>query len=357
MTSSAAQASTPITSLGATSAPGFLACRLQFALGRGVGSRPPGAISPPALLGDACHAVLESLTASRAITGDGWQEALEAAWTIALADLDDRLPAGEDPRSWRGFNLARARLKNVAERLRELLSEFDPGASFVCEEKMTALNGALVGRPDLVIRASDRHWIVDYKTGGVVDPATSESRPEYVTQLQLYAVLEHAETGDWPSRGFLLPFVESSLDIDLIPSECERVAADLSAAVDAYNERVPAAQPASPSPHACRWCRHAVECDAVWQACQADWAPQVHLATGAVAQTATSGLGAGTIIVDVDGGTVQKGRIAVTGVDTILATTWGELEPGMKIRLSGLRKERGERTFSLAPWGTVGLEV
>src|SRR6202012_762598 len=106
--------------------------------------------------------------------------------------------------------------------------------------------GKWVGKPDLAVLGKRVHWIVDYKMGGVLDYGTDAPKSVYVSQLQLYAVLEHARTGEWPGLAYLLPFKQRTVKVPIDPSSCEELASRLETALAGFNECVPETQPASP---------------------------------------------------------------------------------------------------------------
>jgi hypothetical protein len=280
-----------------------------------------------------------------------WEEGLGRTWSEALGRLAAALPDGVEPSGWNGYKLARARMRGVALRLRELLTPLGEEVELICERRMTALGERLIGKPDLVILGEGVHWIVDYKTGGVLDFETRLPKAEYVTQLQQYAVLEHERSGEWPSTGFLMPFRHRTIEVELDPVACDRLAALVAAAVNEFNEWAPATQPASPMPANCQWCGHAAECEEVWEVCDESWAPQVALTEGVVVQAAHSEIGLMTIVVDVSRGTLGEGRIAIKGDPNVTALP-ESLEPGARMRASGLRR-KGERTYSLVPWSEL----
>jgi PD-(D/E)XK nuclease superfamily len=342
-----------IESLGVTSAPALLGCRRRYELAR----RPSGSggfFSIPAALGDLCHESLQRTTETRAILSEDWEEALGFAWEEALAQLSERSPEGSDPASWPGFKVAKARTRNVATRLREALRPLGGEVELICERRMAALDGRLIGKPDLVVNCEAGHWIVDYKTGSALDFETEQPREEYVAQLHLYAVLEHARSEAWPTRGILLPFSQRTVDLELEQEACERLAAAVDAAIEAFNQRAPEPQPAAPSISSCQWCGNATKCDAVWDSCDESWAPTVSLAQGTVAQVARSETGLATIVFDLEAGSLGHSRIAIKA-DPDLVAGLDSIQPGAQLRASGLRRSRGERTFSMAPWSQLGV--
>lgn len=327
----------------------MLGCPRRYELAQASPAKASPGFSIPAALGDLCHESLQRATETRTILSEQWEEGLRLAWEESLARLRKRAPEGSDPEGWPGFKVAMARTKNVASRLRDLLCPLGDEVELICEQRMTALGGRLVGKPDLIINCPKGPWIVDYKTGSVLDLETEQPREEYATQLRLYAVLEHGRSHAWATRGILLPFSQSSVDIQLEQENCERLATLVEAAIEEFNQRHSEAQPAAPSPSHCQWCRGATHCDAVWGSCEESWAPQVGLAQGTVAQVACSETGVTTIVLDLEGGTLGQGRIAILA-DPALATGLELIQSGKRLRATGLRCRRGERTFFVAPW-------
>jgi hypothetical protein len=336
--------------VGVTSAGTLLACPRRIELDRAPRQAPPqaSAYSAPAVLGDICHATLEALVEEQALLRPGWQEEVEAFWTEASARVSAQIP-GLDPTALPSHDLFRARTALVADRLREMLAPLGPEVELTCEEPMAALEGRLRGKPDLIARAPSGHWVIDYKTGGVLETQTDLPRTAYRSQLRLYAVLEHERTGAWPDHAFLLSFTQGIVEIAVVPDECADLADSLAAALDAFEARIPGPQPAWPAPEVCRWCEHALACEAVWRECEEDWAPEVGLAEGIVAQAARAATGVTTVVADLDGGTLGAGRSAIRVPSVRLLP---ELAPGTRIRSSGLFR-RGGQTFELGPAGAI----
>lgn len=336
--------------IGVTSAGTLLACRLRVQLdrsGRTSSERQPTS-NAPAVLGDICHAALQQIVESRAILGPTWEAATGEAWEVAGRRISAE-NGGFDPTSLPNHDLARARTFVVAGRLSEMLLPLGPQVELICEQPMSALDGRLLGKPDLIARGASCHWIIDYKTGGVREWGTQLPRESYRSQLRLYAVLEHERTGAWPELAFLLPYAEATVEVAIAPEECRQLAESLGRALEAFDERSPGRQPASPDPETCRWCSHAVECDAVWEECGEEWSPEVLLAEGRVLQSARAATGSGTVVLELEGGTVGMGQAAIrlpASDDMPLPAA------GARARACGLRR-RGERTFVMTDRGVI----
>jgi hypothetical protein len=340
---------TESTRIGVTSGT-LLACRLRAQLDRSArtSSERQPTLNAPAVLGDICHAVLQQIVESRAILGPTWEAATEEAWEVAGTTISTE-NGGLDPTRLPNHDLARARTFVVAGRLSEMLLPLGPEVDLTCERPMSALEGRLVGKPDLIARSASGHWVIDYKTGGVLEWGTHVPRESYRSQLRLYAVLEHERTGSWPDLAFLLPYAEATVEVAVGPEECQQLAESLGRALAAFDERSPDPQPASPDPGTCRWCSHAVRCDAVWEECGEEWPPEVLLAEGRVLQSARAATGSGTVVLELEGGTIGVGKAAIrlpASDDMPLPRA------GARARACGLRR-RGERTFAMTDRGVI----
>jgi CRISPR/Cas system-associated exonuclease Cas4 (RecB family) len=338
------------TRIGVTSAGTLLGCRLRVQLDRS--TRTSAAKQPtfnaPAVLGDICHAALQQIVESRAILGPDWEAATEEAWEMATAKITAETGVVDLTRL-SNHDLARARTFVVAGRLGEMLAPLGPEVELTCEQPMSALDGRLLGQPDLVARNDSCHWIVDYKTGGVLEWGTQVPRASYRSQLRLYAVLEHERSGIWPDLAFLLPYAEATVEVAIAPEECRQLAYSLGQALEAFDERSPEPQPASPDPDTCRWCSHATACEAVWQECGEEWSPEVLLAEGRVLQAARAATGSGTVVLELERGTIGVGQAAIR---VPAGEEMPVLAPGSRARASGLQR-RGERTFALTGRGVI----
>jgi PD-(D/E)XK nuclease superfamily len=245
--------------------------------------------SPAARLGTVCHRVLE-LAGVGALPPAGdphWREAFEAAWTEAIAEQEkerQRNPLEAHwppPARWPYYAARKVATRRLCKRISESTSppgERD-GALLNAPEKLQeqrqqAFDGKLRGRAD-VTRRSPQSAIEDYKTGSVLDDESAEIKPQYRTQMLLYAVLEHETTGVWPKHATLIPLRGEPIVIDVDPAEANAAAEAALVALEEYNRRVdndaPAIDLATPTPNACRFCPYAIECPAFWSSADESW--------------------------------------------------------------------------------------
>ncbi len=335
------------------------ACRLWMSYsrsGEGVKSSP----TAYQVLGDVCHRVLERLVASRAILEDEWQARMEEEFEAAINDAVEALEGDAQdallgpPPTWPGFAARRARLQKACSRLRILLQGAGSDAAFVCEQPMTALETRLRGRPDLIVRDSAHHWVVDYKTGAVLEGETELPKAGYVRQLRLYAAMEREASGVLPDHAWLVPLKGTPVEVPIAEEDCAAAAEEFLSELDAYNETAPDAQPGSPSVDACGWCPHAGTCPEFWSACGEEWAAQLLAARGSVIQAQSTVIGGVTVSVAVDRGSVPHDRISVRGISSSEHPAALGLEPGSEVAIRGLRPlSEDSATFTLWPGASV----
>ncbi len=336
-----APASAPLEWLSPSAYEVLRTCPLRLSYAR---SMPPARSSPTPqrVLGDVCHQVLERLTASGRIRDPDLDAAISAELEEALQDAESQLGRSRPrslagpPSTWPGFATKRARLRKAAVRLHALLVKAGPDAEWLFEQPLTALAGRLRGRPDLVVRSRDQHWIVDYKTGPIQEE-DGLPKSAYVRQLRLYGVLERAAAGELPSRAYLVPLKGEPLEVPLSERECHDVVEDLVREVSRYNATAPSPQPGSPSAEACSWCPFAGGCPDFWATCDANWAPKLVAARGVVVRVQQTVIGGATVAIEVRDGSVAADQIVVRGISASEHPSVAEIEPGCQISIRGLR--------------------
>jgi CRISPR/Cas system-associated exonuclease Cas4 (RecB family) len=303
----------------------------------------------PAAIGTACHRVLQRLVEERWRDGDRLDEQVEVAWCEEAAKAREEAVASALP----GEPLARARLKKAARALAEILAQAGEDAQLVCEERASALSGKLVGQPDLVVRSSTSHWVVDYKSGSARD-AAGDPREHYITQVQLYCVLEHERTGLWPSKGVVLPLRGQRVDVEVDPERCVATARAAVAALDAYNERAPEPQPARPSAEHCRWCQGLARCDSVWTQADPEWAEEnVFFVRGPVTKVVASEMGTTTLQVRPTGGTLPEPLVWLRGMSRNAHPALERVSEGTEVIAGRMRPDRDPGVYRLAADGLL----
>lgn len=263
--------------------------------------------SPAIRLGDACHHVMDYLVSTRCLLGDQWDVDLQRKWREeidrerAVQTSDDQVRWGQ-PEAWPNYELKRARLRNLARSVRQLMLDLPSEAHLLTEHELSGRGGLLVGRADLVVRSAECHIIVDYKSGSVVDAVTLAMIPAYENQLRIYAALEREESGEWPQKAVLMPLNGPPIELVINPIQCDALADEAVARLDAYNLAVPGPQPATPSPDACRRCAASCHCPEFWTAYGPAWTTDLIALRGEVADVSLTSLGGITIRVQVEVG-------------------------------------------------------
>lgn len=355
--------SRPITSVSPTRSAALVACALHVAYSQhGQGQAPR---SPQQVLGDVSHEVLEALVTSGAIRGHAWQDEIEPLWQAICGRV--ARPADPDPREtwrmastpagWPGYAIKRARLTKAAGRLHDLLMTADASAGLISETPMSTADGRLQGRPDLIVRDPSGSWVVDFKSGAVLEGPDQAPREAYVRQLHLYALLEAATSGRWPSRAFLLPLSGPVVEIPLDRAHAEMLLDEALAAVDAFNARVPGPQPGSPAPQTCRYCPWSTACPEMWHAVDKSWAEQLTAVCGLVTRAAHTQLGGVTITLEVAAGSLTASAISIRAVSPVEHPSVAPLKPGDQVAVVGLRQLHDSDEFALPTWGRLALRT
>lgn len=342
--------SSPIERLAPTSSEVLHECPLRYSFAQ---ASAPGTFrgTPATRLGTIAHNVLDTAVRERLLWREDWRNELEKVWdTEAHAEEVRAAAAGvADPANrWPGYQLKRARLFQVAGRVRSHLEDLPAGAEVLTEVALSAADGLLHGRADLIIRSPACHQIIDYKSGGVLDRETSQPHAAYVRQLQLYAFLEHASSGSWPTSAHLFPLHGLPVEIDVHPQTCERLAHEALSALAAYNSLVPGEQPARPSPEHCRWCPAAAGCTAFWDTCDDSWVTDVRAVAGCVTARFDTALAGMTISLAPRAGTLGAETVVVKNLDTSVHPNAAAIEVGDDVALVGLIVDSASRAYRLA---------
>lgn len=345
-------------------------CFLRAGLGRSKEARAFVLGHPKAWLGTAYHRVLERFPyASRA--GGDLETVLDALWDAAVAiqvvravghPLDKRFGL---PERWPGYHLAKAAVRlRALQQLGQARFTHDPGPASVAstrvvgqppaspdlrEDEFVALQGKLIGKPDVVRPGAGE--IVDYKTGGVLEHDEEANadvvKPAYVRQLRIYGYLVRQALGSWPVRGVLLPVAGPGVEIELTPADCEGAAFEAVSLLNAYNAAVGAANAAAlaaPSPQACKWCSFKLICDPFWAAADPSWSGQLEGAAieGVVlaAPAAIHGGAAMSLNLGVGRGTEVRTEVHLGPLNPAVFPLVGGLAVGDRVRVVGLRVRR-----------------
>src|SRR5437660_5562864 len=136
------------------------ACALRVAFGRQEHGA-VGVVHPAAILGTLCHAVLEEMVVTKAFWAADWTERLTETWSRRAVESQQAYPLLGPAESWPGFQIKRARLKPLLERLRALIGDAETDDLFT-EVELWSRDQTLFGRADLVVRGATS-LVIDYK--------------------------------------------------------------------------------------------------------------------------------------------------------------------------------------------------
>ena len=241
--------------------------------------------SPQIVIGNAAHKLKEVGTRGdlaglagadlRNEASKLWDEevALGHGEMVARALGDPPMPA-----AWPGYQLSR--MSAIKDLEASPVETFFHGASASAdpEVQLTAHDGAITGRVDLVRVTADGVEIVDYKTGDLFErESQGDGEPPlkaaYRRQLLLYAYLYHEGSGAWPTRVTVQKADGSqSVSFRPDPAEAESLAAEALGLLKRFNRDAKAgALQASPSQDACRACPFKAACPSFFDAAGEEW--------------------------------------------------------------------------------------
>jgi RecB family exonuclease len=325
------------------------ACPLQLAFAT-QGSRAGAVPGDRQRIGQICHDVLESLVRDGQLRSSTWPASLEARFVELLARNQ-----GAKGATVRGSRLAFARLRKVAGRMADLVQQLPADAEVLTEEELTAADGRLFGRLDLIVRSAGRHMIIDYKTGSFLEPGTAQLKATYERQLMLYAYLEAEASGSWPEEAVLVPFGAEPVTLNIDPNACQRLSQDVLAALDQWQAWIGRPPPANASTSTCRWCPFAARCPEFWAACNTSWSDDLLAMRGRVTSIATTPLGGVTLQIASTQGSVL-GAVAVRNVEPAEFPGLMNMGVGDAIAIVGMRNDANERVFTTAPAARLSLD-
>lgn len=232
----------------------LLACPLKIAFEQ---AQPPTRApsgSPAAQLGLTAHRAIELFFA------DG-SNSIEDAWQQACHEMSDQ---SVDVEALTGARRMRLRLHQRLPALVHFVEQQSP-RQIILEEALACQDVALTGRPDMVL-VGHAITVVDYKSGTVERDVGVNSA--HAQQLAVYAWLAAHSLRSEDVHAVLFSLRRGILAVDVSPTTRDSIVRRALDARDAYNERVPGPQPATPSQDACNWCPHACPCPAAWEALQ-----------------------------------------------------------------------------------------
>ena len=326
---------------------GLSSCLLRMAYGSDSATGAQGPSTQAARLGTAVHEVLQAAGEGKlGSTGDTeWEDAFTSAWATAIADQADaasRSPVESrwgPPERWRYFGMRKVEAKRLARQISAEVS--GPGGQpQIAEHSARAFGGKLAGRADVVLRGP-KHEIRDYKTGAVTDPDSDDLKAEYRTQMLLYAVIEHDETGEWPTTATIISLRGARVEIPIEPSEAMACAENALEALAKYNAAVKAGAAltrlASPAPGNCRFCPYAARCPAFWETAEPAWEEAgIRAVAGRVLSVENAQKGHVALELAVEAGSKPAGSTWVHAIDPSVFPVVAEVSPETFIAATSL---------------------
>jgi RecB family exonuclease len=320
-------------------------CPLQVAYDLAAAQGGPARPNAAALPGIAAHNALEALVARRVLQESDLAALAAAAWHSAICEAlgivgSPREVARIEP----GYYIFAARLAKTAQSLARLVVDAD-----TCEPELglSSRDGLIRGRADLVVVQGDDLWVADYKSK-LRDPASnSRVEDEYTLQLRLYAYLLHQQLGRWPSRGVLLPLDGPPVNVHVDPESSEAVAEDARRTLTAFQALSLGAQPARPSPAACRFCPHAASCSPFADSLSPDWAAELLACIGIVQAVEGSRRGGFAVSVEIAAGSLDEMLVWIVRVPADSLPDSAEALVGTRIVALGLAPTGQKATYRL----------
>lgn len=228
---------------------------------------------PRAWLGTAFHKVMEASRRSGATAAtleEAWAAAIrQAAAAAAHHLLDARFAV---PERWPGYFLVRQRALSSAQRV---IATSTSGARpsvprregvSATERELQARGGRLAGRPDRF----DGRILTEYKSS-MPDPAWrgAEAVIEgFRRQLRLYAAIIAEAMGRWPLQGRVVAASGQTVDVPLVPADCDAEASAALASLDDLNVGLAGCVAleglARPGEDSCSGCPFQALCPAFW---------------------------------------------------------------------------------------------
>ncbi len=344
----------PVQPIGAVSPSlinALLACPARVFLDAGDSGKGRGT-SSPSMLGSAVHAALEELVLTGSIWNDDLRTTVRSSWVRALGVV--AASTYVDVTALPGFFIKQARLEATARRLRILLSS---ATDVETELWLESADKTVRGRLDLAIHTPGGAWIVDYKSGVEREAATGRALVEpYERQLRAYAYLWREQFGVWPTRTFLLPLDGPEIEVAVDPAASLTLVETANRAKEAFNAALPTRPGATPTPAACRFCRHLAECPEFQATINIDWSESLIAVVGTVLAVEVSATGGWSILVDQVSGSAPVPQVAIARVDAAIHPQVATIKVGDLIAAAGLYPIGKVGTYGVRDSGTLVAE-
>jgi len=217
-----------------------------------------------------------------------------------------------------------------------------------------ARDGRISGSIDRISIEAEKLVIYDEKLAEIRSSSkgSSAAKPEYATQLKMYAAMYAEDTeisdGRWPDELILRPLYGSQLVVQYVREECEELLDQAVGVLDEVNSIIisngPAharTQLAQPSPDVCRMCKYRPACDSYELAASSGTGWPLDL-KGVVVDAEWKGNGTLSLSIE-----CLKGLFRVRGIDPHFLTPelLASIEVGKEIAIYSLRKTQSEFTL------------
>lgn len=335
-------------------------CPLQAALSRISRIKNFVLDNPKAWLGSAYHDVLGKLWSStdEELTD---MELVEHLWTNAIDMLRQQAivhPLNRrfaTPEKWPGYHLVRSCVRVRVEevlaeqpRLRATAGPVTKSARVTREQRLTAMDGKLVGKPDVVMDNEIR----DYKSGRIYDVTTDGAqavKQKYVRQLHLYGHLVYEKNGYCPTKGILMPMQGPAIEVNLDPETCAAEAAEAIKLLDSFNAKLAMSEEvisiAKPSPGTCRWCQYKALCPAFWKGVEDSWGEELGSASVRGVLKESPALiqngRAFSLTVEVSAGSTASSEVSIAPLDGEVHSQLASFQTSDAVRIVNLYQRRG----------------
>lgn len=231
-------------------------------------------ISPSARLGMTAHKLLE-LTFSGQLKDE---ESMLHCWEneIRNHELEMRNNILEKHLVPLALNTSNYKVKQIMtfNIVRILLREFNNQTKKVRKAEtelwVQTKDEKIGGKIDSVKYADDGIYIIDYKTGAIIDYFSNDNsvKEEYQEQLKIYAGLYYESHGVWPVKLILIGLDKSEYNIPFNHEECLNLLNDAKSYFDKLNKLITSGLDstsfAAPSQAACRYCVYRPACRVYW---------------------------------------------------------------------------------------------
>ena len=226
------------------------------------------------------------------------KEVLSSKWDSICSQFHEELMQSWEtsnvpaPARWPRYQLSRVRfLEYLFKRIvRRRNYEGSGNAGFVrAETWLESDGGRLVGRVDLVEVSNRGVELIDFKSNVADENYEDGIRPEYRTQLMIYAYLWHAVNGEWPNLLSIQAIDGNRLSFQASSEECTDAGLSALKSLEVLNVllegNVPVEQLASPNADSCRYCPYRGGCTPFLEAVNNEWEWYKKSFTGVIQKT------------------------------------------------------------------------